>query len=252
MEYLINSPPLADVLCNSSSAVTLYRLSATCRDAYYAVASYRRRTYNLETHFSHYFTDVISFRKLQSETGLLVSGSSVLQFLSRRTFPLSDLDLYTSSATGVQCGQWLMKNGYRFVDNGASNCDFERVYTLCLEGKYEIERAGPRDVEYHSRGIIAVFNFESRSRNRAKKIQLVVANHPLETILSFHSSVYYISLRACWDSLIPALLISMCHELRVIRWRAVPVPYADVREAGDTCLHQEPYPHRPIRPHQIR
>ena len=44
--------------------------------------------------FGRYFADPAAFRELQLRTGLIISGSTALQFLDRTTYEGADLDIY--------------------------------------------------------------------------------------------------------------------------------------------------------------
>ncbi|KAG2078133.1 hypothetical protein BDR04DRAFT_935918, partial [Suillus decipiens] len=63
---------------------------------------------------SRYFPDPLAFRFLQARTGLVISSSNALQFLDRRFYPESDLDLYAHPGHVYEALEWLVSVGYKF------------------------------------------------------------------------------------------------------------------------------------------
>ncbi|PPQ72160.1 hypothetical protein CVT24_002411 [Panaeolus cyanescens] len=80
-----------------------------------AVQRHCRSTYRIEDELAEFFDDVEirAFRAMQEETGLIISGSFALRFVSRQRFdPDSDLDLYVEDVHAMQALQWLASIGY--------------------------------------------------------------------------------------------------------------------------------------------
>ncbi|KAF9041180.1 hypothetical protein BJ165DRAFT_1406165 [Panaeolus papilionaceus] len=111
-------------------------------------------------------------RRLQHKTGMIISGSFALKFLTRRAFEgNSDLDLYVGKEGAVKILRWLRSIGYVL----------KRSWTRCrgqVEEKME---------EYLGVGasLEAVLDHE---RN-GKKVQIMVTlGRPLDVVLQYHST----------------------------------------------------------------
>jgi hypothetical protein len=152
-----------------TSPRTLFRLGQVNRLLKAAVERYMRRVYNIGRHLLRFFSSPAGFRKLQSESGTIISGSNALQFLLRQTYPLSDLDLYVHLDNHERITEWL------------SN----------VEG-YQLTSSPPQHPFYYdSREIFSVLQFEKERRDGSVAcVQVIVCSRcPLHAILSFHSSM---------------------------------------------------------------
>lgn len=58
--------------------------------------------------------ELLELRLIQAETGTLISGSTALQFLERKTYPNSDLDIYSPARYSKDVGEFLLRIGYHF------------------------------------------------------------------------------------------------------------------------------------------
>ncbi|KAK0445761.1 hypothetical protein EV421DRAFT_1934810 [Armillaria borealis] len=134
---------------------------------------------------SHYFTEeeANKFRLLQAEFGVLISGSSGVQFFECVRYPDSDLDLYVEHKHCHAVGQFLLAAGYTFIPREKQKDGFYEVLSRVSEAvrqcEFEESMTG-----YHCRGIADVYDF---SRNGIQ-VQLITSKKsPMEVILSFHS-----------------------------------------------------------------
>ncbi|KAK0457423.1 uncharacterized protein EV420DRAFT_1335334 [Desarmillaria tabescens] len=125
-----------------------------------------------------YFSEpeLLEFRLIQAKTGTLISGSTVLQFLERTTYPDSDLDIYTPFMYAREVGEFFLRIGYQFCPRESQIKPFHEI----------AEDINQRVVEqevYNLRGIMQVYDLD---RN-GKKIQLMSAlNSPMDIILAYH------------------------------------------------------------------
>ncbi|PBK75288.1 hypothetical protein ARMSODRAFT_514758 [Armillaria solidipes] len=136
---------------------------------------------------SRYFTEeeTNKFRLLQAEFGVLISGSSGVQFFECIRYPDSDLDLYVEHKHCHAVGQFLLTAGYTFIPREKQKDGFYEVLSRVSEAvrqcEFEESMTG-----YHCRGIADVYDF---SRNGIQ-VQLITSKKsPMEVILSFHSTI---------------------------------------------------------------
>ena len=133
-----------------------------------SVQRYKSVVFNIGQHLFRFFSSPEDFRKLQAETGALISGSNALQFLLRQTFPLSDLDLYVTQDNHERVADWLTQ-----------------------QDGYIVASTPPQHQHYYgSNGIFSVVQLEkTRVDGTIACVQLIVCSScPLNVILSFHSS----------------------------------------------------------------
>jgi hypothetical protein len=156
-------------------------LAAGNRELNALIRDYERRSYKLEKFLSPYFseTQIPQFRSLQLQTGMLISGSTALQFFLRTPWAGSDLDLY------VEC-QYVPDVSHFLLDCGYTHEPYEG----------QIQNAFHQNIRnpayYSGRGIRTVFNFQKGG----VYIQIIVAStSAMHSVLSFHSSRCFISLR---------------------------------------------------------
>ncbi|KAI0340969.1 hypothetical protein BDW22DRAFT_1298945, partial [Trametopsis cervina] len=165
--------------------VTIFQVRLTSRMLAETVQQYILSAYNIERSLAVFFEDVRGFRQLQRRTGLLISGSFALQFLSRVTYSEADLDLYLPMHGRQEVAAWLQEEGYQFRPSESQAPDAHSV----LSG--EEHGAANGDYHYPSNGIFAVVSFQkpTTAGERQAVVQLIVAwRTPMEIILGFHST----------------------------------------------------------------
>lgn len=163
------------------------------------------RRFPIHRRLLYFFDDPTSFRLLQAQTGLVISGSFVLQFFLTEHWASADLDLYVSIEGSEIVGQWLLTNGYHFsphgpnfhpvtgqvTDPGQPEDFFHAIRTL---------QSAHLPDDFYVYGVAGVFNFTREVRGIPRKVQLITVHRsPIETILNFHSSACYVlsSLQQC-------------------------------------------------------
>ncbi|RDB23243.1 hypothetical protein Hypma_009684 [Hypsizygus marmoreus] len=126
--------------------------------------------------------DVAAFRELQAKTGMLISGSTALQFFDRTCYPDTDLDLYVMHTGAFEVSHWLTTIGYRYQPslNGPSTF----VWAFLDASAGQTPAAPPL---YPRRGIIGVFGFFNPGCHQSVQL-IVVIFSPIEVILDFHST----------------------------------------------------------------
>lgn len=164
------------------SVATLYRLSFTCRFNYDMVCHYMLHVFDINHHLRDYFANPLSFRELQARTGLIISGSFAVQFLHRVTYPSSDLDLYVVTSSLVECGTYMLTEGYAFMPSPSQPATFLHAAVAAWHNQ----------TEYNNMAVTGVFNFRkgpSLTTNTSRCIQVIaVVYTPIHAILRFHSS----------------------------------------------------------------
>ncbi|KAJ7030974.1 hypothetical protein C8F04DRAFT_1263250 [Mycena alexandri] len=153
-----------DALFLHMDARELLVFSQTCHRIYYLV---KQTSFSLPRLLSPFFghaTEVDRFRRMQLQSGTLISGSIALQFFNRLKWPGSDLDLYGHRPTA------------NLAPRKSQNQD------VCAQLVASVAEKPP---SYLGRGIADVLDFHKAG----KKIQLIIATStPMEVIISFHST----------------------------------------------------------------
>lgn len=216
MDRILSNDYLYLTLFTACTPRVLFILGRTCQLARLAVLDYVSSVWNINRALQRFFDDPLAFRSLQSTSGLLISGSFALQFLSRQYWADSDLDLYLPVHSFQRVGQWLMHEGYtfcpaprqphQFEDNTTPQYVFDNPYVPLQNGS---------SLPYRSPGIYAVFTFLKPRNNLLEplKVQLIVAHRsPMEVILKFHSS----KLASCSFSFYTFTIVSLCHEHSIL------------------------------------
>ncbi|RPD52517.1 hypothetical protein L227DRAFT_514713 [Lentinus tigrinus ALCF2SS1-6] len=191
------SLPLQEVLRNHviyreilgyCSPMTLLRFKRTCRLASLAVKDYMELSFNINQRLARFFDDPRAFRSLQARTGILISGSTALQFFDRSLYADSGLDLFVHKPHRREIGRWLLQSGYTFVPESYQDPDFEITI-------FDSISLSPDDLHALD-GIASMLTFVRRSAtsdegctDRTRTIRLVIAeNTPMDVILSTHST----------------------------------------------------------------
>jgi hypothetical protein len=157
-----------------------------------AVTNYSQLNFDINRILSPYFSeeDIKSFRLLQLITGAVISGSTVVQFFDRTTYPGSDLDIYVERQYCRDVAYWLMSRGYEYTplkpDQPKSFVEAFKSWTgndlfsLFLQDAAAYTGHG---------GVDNIFDFFKSGSER--KIQLIsVKACPIAVILNFHSCMF--------------------------------------------------------------
>lgn len=178
-----------DAVFDCLSARELIAYSKTSKTSYAVIMDYFLRAYSIYALLEPYFTlvEIHQFRFIQALTGLLISGSTALQFFIRRSrcdsrFCESDLDLYVEHRFSSVIGRFLLWCNYEFVSRPDQFQDYDAAV-----GQGKMKMRGYPDHDYSDgRGFAGVYDFIKGGM----KIQLITARHsPLDMILNFHSSM---------------------------------------------------------------
>ncbi|PPQ72060.1 hypothetical protein CVT25_013477, partial [Psilocybe cyanescens] len=166
------------------------------------VTSYLRRAFNVDKLFGRYFDDnssiVDDFRRMQFETGLIVSGSSALHFLDRtgNKWTPGDLDLYVDHRFRREVCCWLEMHRYNFDPSPRQHsCGTLQEF---LENETEAHMYGEvLSGARYTRGL--VLNFRKDGVHKGGKIQVITSNgSALSSILGFHSSKGVVRFLLLW------------------------------------------------------
>ncbi|KAJ3831019.1 hypothetical protein F5878DRAFT_123942, partial [Lentinula raphanica] len=145
--------------------IELQHLRRTCHTANIYVADFHRRAYNISHILLPYLNDVEikEFRGIQASTGMVISGSSALQFFNRETYDTEhhhpDLDTYCLLGKCDVVGRWLLSTGYEYHPRRNQLQSFQDDFD-----KKQSTSNTPADTDlvsehYPSRTFIAVWNF---------------------------------------------------------------------------------------------
>ncbi|CAA7266123.1 unnamed protein product [Cyclocybe aegerita] len=177
-----------DSLLDNLPAADLLRYSRTCRDTYAAVSSYIRRTFRIECVLGRYFSpeEILHFRHLQAATGMIISGSTALQFFDRSFYPDSDLDIYVDHPKRKTIALWLAGIGYEYdPKQGLDTLDAALNHQPWWDEEKFSDSHFLEATPKGYFGAVHVFNF----KKSGQKIQLITANlAPMDMILNFHST----------------------------------------------------------------
>ncbi|KAJ3902999.1 hypothetical protein F5879DRAFT_804414 [Lentinula edodes] len=165
----------------------LISFGRTCKQTRIDVRKYSKRVFSIEHAYRKYFNieEIGQFQNLQSSIGLLVSGSTVLEFFNRENYN-GDLDTFCNIRHCKVAGDWLTSNGYSYQPKEGQAIDFDNSFseTYSNETTTQTEQDADTD-EYQFNTVVNIWNFARNS----SKIQLIgTRGAPLETIFSFHST----------------------------------------------------------------
>lgn len=80
---VLSRSPTLDTILQYLSPGDVARLQCTCKIISDALIAWKRAAYNINRFLERFFKDPVTFRVLQAQTNLLISGSSALQFMDR-------------------------------------------------------------------------------------------------------------------------------------------------------------------------
>ncbi|TCD68642.1 hypothetical protein EIP91_010297 [Steccherinum ochraceum] len=191
---IISNNVIHESLFSYMTPLEFLRLSRTCRDAYGVVRSYIKRTFNVNRLLSRFFQDPVAFRSLQARTGLLVSGSTALQFFDRTSYPGSDLDMYLMPNAMVEVTTWLTGEGYEYEPYPEQAPNLQDAMKALTDDPLIdfITGAVVEHPLYPTRSIHGVYSFTKPSPDpsvQPSKVQCIVAKtSPMQVIFSYHST----------------------------------------------------------------
>ncbi|KIJ44621.1 hypothetical protein M422DRAFT_106270, partial [Sphaerobolus stellatus SS14] len=194
------------ILCFLSTS-DLYRFGASCKYIQMIVQDFAISTFNVNRRLKKFFEDPESFRKMQAETGTLVSGSFVLQILLREYWPSSDLDLYIWPNEYDNVKEWLKSAGYaekgresnlqnpeetevNASDHGEMEEDNGDEPTSEVTSEEDELSVASLSSSYPLSSLVAVTFFEKKVKGKETlRVQIMVPEAtPIQSILRFHSS----------------------------------------------------------------
>jgi hypothetical protein len=199
---IISNPTIHDWIFAPLDVIDVLNFASTCRTARVAFNLFMKRAYKVEIVLRRFLRNPSAFRRLQRETGTLISGSVALQFLERTVYPESDLDLYTHPVHTLDVGRWLIvEEGYSFVPTEMQSPNHFIPHNVSFPWRRTFPRTDViwstmRGGVYDSNGIDAVYSFERPcSDGPPIRVQVISAkNNPFQCILGFHSSTHARSL----------------------------------------------------------
>ena len=132
----------------------------------------------------------IATDKLTAPKGMIISGSTVLEFFDRCEYVNSDLDLYVDHTFRVPIAIWLQSVGYRFMPRVSIGP--QSIETALNDHPDEHSNTGPFAYKEYPCAVV-VLNFIKSHLIPRPRIQLITTSaSPLELVLRFHSSKIYV------------------------------------------------------------
>ncbi|THU91928.1 hypothetical protein K435DRAFT_673033, partial [Dendrothele bispora CBS 962.96] len=169
-----------DLVLSNLGPIDRHNYSLASKETLGTVRSFNDRAFRISKLLAPYFSDdqhIVQFRELQYHHGILISGSTALQFFDRVTYQGSDLDLYVNVDHAAPLLVFLSEIHYVFVPRSPGQCEFQR--------RLSENNLGQLRRRYEGRGIMIVFDHIKDG----KKIQVIVTKQgPIDCILSFHST----------------------------------------------------------------
>lgn len=193
------------ILRSTHSILDIFAFGLTCHLAHRAANLYTARAYDIHRDLSRFFSDPMEFRRMQAETGTLISGSFAVQFFERTVYPGSDLDLYAHPGLSMSVGQWLYEEGYKLVSTSMHNDMPDKNW------KHEIydNWVGLEDFDivpffdesewdeqgiYRNMRVSDVYTWHQATDGLPLVVQVISCHRsPLHTIMGFHSSASFYS-----------------------------------------------------------
>ncbi|KAF9491402.1 hypothetical protein BDN71DRAFT_1398402 [Pleurotus eryngii] len=173
---MLRSYDIHESIMEQLSLNNLHWYSLTCKAIYDEVQGHYKHNYSLNPILKLFIPSeyIPAFHRLQKKYRPVISGSVALQFLTRVTYPESDLNLYVKYACAFEVGKWLeLEVGCTVLDFHGEACPFYHTFLRC---------------NYSFKGMHAVFSFLSPINLR--KVQLIICwCNVIEVILSFHSTI---------------------------------------------------------------
>ncbi|KAL0956798.1 hypothetical protein HGRIS_002917 [Hohenbuehelia grisea] len=171
-------------------------VSRMCRQGY---SSYCQTAFAPQNVLKDYFTpvEIDSFRRLQLQTGMVISGSTALALAScAENFANSDLDLYAEGESVAEVAEWLASAGFvRKALMGYNRPDMllSPADVPAGENGWAIsdKRFGGGPHGAYSPGVLAVNEYvrERPDGKGSARVQLIACMHTVgATILNFHST----------------------------------------------------------------
>ncbi|KJA20915.1 hypothetical protein HYPSUDRAFT_42508 [Hypholoma sublateritium FD-334 SS-4] len=179
-----------DAILDHLSPAELYKYARTCSAVHQTVAAYIRRKFQLGALLGRYFStaEILEFRCLQFNTGMLISGSTALQFFNRTVYEDADLDLYVEHRLRKPIAIWLAHIGYKYAPHHKPEfptLDGALSVTDSELGNTGVNVSSNERPEY--REAVMVLTFEKHAPYR--KVQVITSrSNPISNVLRFHST----------------------------------------------------------------
>ena len=184
-----NMYPVQTAVLNCLNAADLVRIGKTSKELWEAFHHFARRAYNIDLYLLPFIPDPDSFRKMQCDTGAIISGSFALQFLTREVWPNTGLDVFVHREHRERAGRWLLDNGFSY--RPATKIFGHTVVTQQQYYEDAIECPGFRKMVFT--GVADVLDFVRTTGNVQKTVVLHITwISPIQTVLKFPFSQCFI------------------------------------------------------------
>ncbi|TFK57929.1 hypothetical protein BDN72DRAFT_782725, partial [Pluteus cervinus] len=161
-----------DIIFDGLGCRDLIRMFSVDRRFHAVAAEYMKRNFKVDRILKPFFfeDEVLPFRHLQEDLGVIISGSGALQFFDRVKFTGSDLDLYVHTTRAPRLEEWLEKIGF---------C--KKLIIAWTDNEIEDVGRNPY-MMYLDKSIASITNF---TRHDAVVQVIAVRSAVIETILNF-------------------------------------------------------------------
>ncbi|RDB16872.1 hypothetical protein Hypma_002444 [Hypsizygus marmoreus] len=172
-----------DIILSSLDPVDLLRYAKISGTTYALTHSYIRRAFNIIKLLSPFFSEleIAEFRRLQADTGMIISGDLALDFFERNPFSGAPLEVYVEHQFSLNVGRWFMSAGYDFVVRDRRNGDFKFACTAA-GGQWN-----GQDGVHQSPIPVLLFTFYHEAKKRYIFVR-TVGGSAMEAILHFDST----------------------------------------------------------------
>ncbi|KAF7971100.1 hypothetical protein HWV62_22098 [Athelia sp. TMB] len=186
------------ILRSTQSILDIFAFGLTCHLAHRAAKLYTARAYDIHRELSRFFSDPMEFRRMQAETGTLISGSFAVQFFERTVYPGSDMDIYAHPGFSKSVGEWLYEEGYRLSSTNRHKDMAGKNWEQVIDDNW-VGLGGTSVDENHEQWanhlyvngrVSDVCTWHKATDGLPLVVQVMSCNtSPLHAIMSFHSTV---------------------------------------------------------------
>lgn len=169
----------------------LVRMEKINKEYRATTTTFMRRAYNIDRQLIGFLPDPHSFRRMQSKTGTVISGSFALQFFTRVYYPETALDIFVGSLYREEVGGWLSSNGFIYTPFTKTHDKVTTTQAL----SYEDAMLCPGFRELKLVDVMDVLDFVRDVGGAKRRVVLhVTRNSPIQTILLFPFSEFIVAI----------------------------------------------------------
>lgn len=189
LDMILQQYPMQTSTLSCLNAAQLARVARTSKGFHTIIDSFTQSAYNLDRFLLLFLPDPSSFRRIQFNTGAIISGSSVFRFFTRLQLSTVAMDVFVGSKFKYQVGEWLLSNN--FVYRPATIESLE--YKITQSSTYDEAIACPGFRTVRSIGVTDSLDFFCMVDGVERKLVLhVTRSCPIMTVLKFPFSEWFV------------------------------------------------------------